>query len=96
MMRLAVLLLVLAAGLLAGCGGDDSDDGGSGRGDAFDRRIEAASNVSASDFPATRGHTLQQVADTVRAVQLGLATTVFEPGVNRLAFGVIDESKKFV
>jgi hypothetical protein len=96
MIRLAALFLLLAAGLLAGCGGDDSDDGGSGRGDAFDRRIEAASNVSAADFPATRGRTLQQVADTVRAVQLGLATTVFEPGVNRLAFGVINESNKFV
>lgn len=97
-MRLALLCLVLAAGLLAGCGGDDSDDSGgaSGRGEAFDRRIEAAQKVTAADFPATEGRTLQQVADTVRAVQLGLATTVFEPGVNRLAFGVIDNDNKFV
>jgi hypothetical protein len=97
-MRLALLILLLAAGVVAGCGGDDSDggDGASGRGEAFDRRIEAARSVSRADFPAPEGRTLQQIADTVRAVQLGLATSVFEPGVNRLAFGVIDDSNKFV
>jgi hypothetical protein len=97
-MRVVLLAVVLAAGLLAGCGGDSDDggDGASGRGEAFDRRIEAAGNVSAADFPAAEGRTLQQIADTVRAVQLGLATSVFEPGVNRLAFGVVGNDNKFV
>jgi len=89
--RPRALLLLSALIVLAGCGGDD----GSG-GDPVERDLEAAREVSASDFPAVRGRTLQEIANEVRAVQAGLATSVYTPGENRLAFGVIDEDNRFI
>jgi len=54
--------------------------------------------VTAADFPATQGRTLQQVADTTSAsgTQVGLATSVLVPGSNRVAFGVLDAKNAFV
>jgi hypothetical protein len=90
-------LLALALGLAA-CGGEDGDGGqAEQRSDTdYARAIEAAQTVSAADFPSARGRTLQQIAARVRQVQGGLATSVFTPGVNRLAFGVIGNDNKFV
>jgi hypothetical protein len=100
--RRLTLLLVLALGLVvAGCGGDDGDSGSSSsasgdRDSAFDRRIEAAQSVSTSDFPSVGRQTLQDLGNQVGQVQMGLATSEFTPGENRLAFGVIGNDNKFI
>lgn len=64
----------------------------------FERQLKTAQTVTAADFPATQGRTLQQVADTTSAsgTQVGLATSVLVPGSNRVAFGVLDAKNAFV
>jgi hypothetical protein len=48
-------------------------------------------------FPATRGRTLQQIANTARpGPQLGAATGVFTPGTGREAFGLTTSSGAFI
>ena len=92
---------LLALGLgLASCGGGD-DDGGSDADSSppdpgYARAIEAAQDVTAADFPAGRGRTLQEIANSVRQVQGGIATSEFTAGDNRLAFGVIGNDNKFI
>jgi hypothetical protein len=100
--RLArALALVTAAALLAaGCGGSDSaapkpPPGVSKKN--FAAELAAASTATAADFPAVKGRTLQQMADTALAGnQVGFASSVFTPGENRLAFGVLDKANAFV
>jgi len=100
--RLSLVLLAVAA-LLAGCGGSGSSDskdpvaqvpaaGG------VRVKVKAAQSVTAADFPAPAGRTLQQVANAggTNGQQLGLASSVFTTGLNRLAFGVIDSHSGFV
>jgi len=99
--RLPLVLLAVAA-LLAGCGGSDSSAkdpvaqvpaaGG------VRAKVRAAQSVTAADFPAPAGRTLQEVADAAgtKGPQLGLASSVFTTGLNRLAFGVIDSHSGFV
>lgn len=84
--------------MLGGCGGGGgaSTTVKTGEGDAADRRLEAARQVSAADFPSAQGRTLQDIADRAKVVQAGLATTVYTPGENRVAFGVIDTDNSFV
>src|SRR4051794_14891183 len=102
-MRAAPSIRALIAAVLVcgGCGG-----GGSGSGDAL-RNVPAGNGLRAqigtaaaptrSDFPATKGRTLQQMADTMKAgPQAGLAGENYTVGRNRLAFGVIDPAGKFV
>src|SRR3954449_13081665 len=95
------LALLVAASLLAGgCGGPGSaapkPPPGVSKKD-FAAELAAASTATAADFPAVKGRTLQQVADTALAGnQVGFASSVFTPGRNRLAFGVIDKSNSFV
>jgi hypothetical protein len=96
------LALLAAAVLLAGCGGSDNSDkdpasqvpatGG------LREKVRAAQGVTAADFPATRGRTLQEVANSVGSAgpELGMATSVFTPGQNRVAFGMIDPKAGFV
>ena len=93
--RTALLALALAP---VACGGDDDGSGGSGSAteSRYARAIEAAGDVSAADFPAVRGRTLQEIADGVQQVQGGLATSEYTPGENRLAFGVIGNDNKFI
>src|SRR3954464_3446608 len=63
----------------------------------FAAELAAASSATAADFPATNGRTLQQMADTAQAGnQVGFASSVFTPGANRLAFGVVDKANAFV
>jgi hypothetical protein len=92
----------LAALLLAGCGGG-SDDGRpraplAESSAELRSQLKGATQSRVSDFPATRGRTLQAVADAVNASgpQVGLAGSLFTPGENRLAFGVIDPKTGFV
>jgi hypothetical protein len=74
---LSVVLSVLSFAALSACGGDDDDS----KAARADQRVALASQVSVSDFPATRGRTLQEVGDAITAgPQLGLATSVLIPG----------------
>ena len=80
------LALLAAAVLLAGCGGTDNSDkdpasqvpatGG------LREKVRSAQSVTAADFPATGGRTLQEVANSVGSAgpELGMATSVFTPG----------------
>lgn len=75
---------VAATALSAGCGGDDGAGGikaprGTSQSE-FERQLKTAQTVTAADFPATQGRTLQQVADTTSAsgTQVGLATSISE------------------
>jgi hypothetical protein len=99
MSRPVVLALSLCAVALAACGGDDSngDQNGSDSANArFQNAIAEARQVSPSDFPSPAGRTMQQLADTLPAINIGLATSTYVPGENRLAFGMIDQSRRFV
>ncbi len=101
-MRPALLriTLLLAAVGVAACGGDEDADGGSGQKDSRPATFKAAlgqtQSVKPGDFPKPAGRSLREIAGTVPAVNLGLATSVYTPGKNRLAFGVIDERRSFV
>jgi len=54
--------------------------------------------VDLNSFPQANGQTLRQLADGLygTGTKIGLATSVFTPGVNRLAFGVVNEDNSFV
>ncbi len=97
--RPPVVLLLAALGL-TGCGGQNDDAKSTQRKDSpgvtFNAAIRDAQAVKAGDFPKPEGRTLQQIAKTLPAVNVGLATSVYTPGKNRLAFGVIDEEQRFV
>jgi hypothetical protein len=87
---------------VAGCGGGSGSTGaaqappGVSKQD-FQRRLAEASTSTAADFPAAGGRTLQAIADTVSAgPQIGFATSVFTPGTDRVAFGVVDKANNFV
>lgn len=93
------IALLLAAIVFAGCGGDDkTGEGGqnASRSAAFETAIREARSVTTADFPKPAGRSLEEIAGTVAAVNLGLATSVYTPGKNRLAFGVIDNRRSFV
>jgi len=99
--RLLPVLLAVAA-LVAGCGGgdDSAKDPASqvpAKGGLRDK-VRTAQSVTAADFPAAGGRTLQQVADASGSAgpELGMATSVFIPGKNRVAFGMIDDQSGFV
>jgi hypothetical protein len=98
--RLPVVLLAAAA-LVAGCGGSDTTKDPAANVPAAGgvrAKVRAAQAVTAADFPAVKGRTLQQVADASGSggPDLGMASSVFTPGENRVAFGVIDNRSGFV
>lgn len=91
----------LAALLIAGCGGgsdDESREPLAASSAVLRAQLKGATQSQVSDFPATDGRSLQAVADAIGATgpQVGLAGSVFTPGENRLAFGVIDSKTGFV
>ena len=102
---LAVASCALALAL-AGCGGDDGGGSGSGSDEnpvaqvpsGLQEQVGAAQDPKASEFPATEGRTLQEVADAIGGgPEMGLAGSVFRAGEdNRIAFGVIDDTAGFV
>jgi hypothetical protein len=102
MARLLPVLLA-AAVLIAGCGGGDdsaSKDPASQvpKEGGLQDKVRDAQSVTAADFPAAGGRTLQQVANESGSAgpELGMATSVFIPGKNRVAFGMIDDQSGFV
>jgi hypothetical protein len=95
----AVLATAVAAATLSACG----SDGGAPKApegvnqSAFERQLKDAQTVSAADFPATDGRTLAELATTAEAgPQAVLASSVFLPGDNRLAFGVLTSENESV
>lgn len=86
---------------LTGCG-DSKQGGGSTSPNAAaappsSPEVAAAAEPVASEFPEPEGRTLRQLADTLRpGPQAGLATSVYTPGENRIAFGLIDAENAFV
>jgi hypothetical protein len=95
------MMALAVAAAFAGCGG------GSKSADPVDQvaesgglrdRVRAAADPAASEFPATKGRSLQEVADSIGGGKLeaALASSVFTVGRNRLAFGVIDDQGQFV
>ena len=98
-MRLPHLLAsACCALLLAGCGGDEGDpkQESDPAGVTFGDAIADAQSVEAGDFPNPRGKTLQQLASALPSINVGLATSVFTPGANRMAFGLIDQEQTFI
>ena len=54
----------------------------------FESALAEAASPAKSDFPAPAGRTLKALANSIQAGgQVGLASSVFEVGTNRLAFG---------
>ena len=99
-MRVVALLLLLSA-VAVGCGGGGGDAETASDGPSAQKlrdELGRATNPDLAHFPAVEGRTLQEVADGLDGAgpQAALATSVFRPGENRLAFGVIDEQTGFV
>jgi hypothetical protein len=103
MVRLACIMALIAAGVLAaGCGGGS---GGKERDplkqvpdkNGLRDKLASAVDPQASDFPAVKGRSLQEVANSLTGgPEAALAGSVFTIGPNRLAFGIIDSGGKFV
>jgi hypothetical protein len=96
-----IMAVVAAAFGVASCGGG-GDDEGDGLGNVPEQgglreQVGAAASPKAADFPSVDGRSLQQIADSMTGgPEAGLATQQFTTGRNRLAFGVIDPSGKFI
>ncbi|MEA2254614.1 MAG: hypothetical protein QOG35_659 [Solirubrobacteraceae bacterium] len=99
-MRPRLVASACLALLLAGCGGSAKDGAtpGAPSSPREQREIAAASAPRASDFPSAEGRSLQDIADAAGATgpEVGLATSTFVPGVNRLAFGLITRRSEFL
>ena len=96
-------LAAMAALTLAACGGGternkDRTKGSLPSSGEMRRELERATASTAANFPSVKGRTLQQVADSLdgAGTQVGLATSDFVPGRNRLAFGVLGDTNEFV
>lgn len=91
--------MIAALALVAsGCGGDEGGDSKRPQAErsGFAATIERARKIDTAEFPATGDRTLQSIAGELPAIDAGLATSIFTPGRNRLAFGMIDKAKAFV
>ena len=108
-MKRASLILSLAATVLTfvagGCGSSSTSSGSSTRSAANSNSVPApalnelaqAQAPRASQFPATNGRTLQQLASKMTgSLQLGAATGTFTPGTRRFAFGLTTSEGAFV
>lgn len=97
--RFLLALLVLAAVGVGGCGGAGGGGGGGGGASSPNAtpppppaEVAQAANPRRADFPAVRGRTLRQLADSLYGAgpEVALATTDYVPGRNRVAFGLIE------
>lgn len=86
----------------AGCGGSNGDGGGASSPNATPPppppEVAAAQHPEPGDFPATEGRTLRQLADSLFSggPSVALATSDHTPGLNRIAFGLIQPDGAFV
>jgi hypothetical protein len=97
MMAVAAALVAAAAG----CGGGKASSDPVAqvpRANGLQAKVRAAQAAKPSDFPAAKGRTLQQVGNAIGPgkVEAALASSQFDVGTNRLAFGVIDDQGQFV
>src|SRR3954452_10827615 len=101
MRRLSMMAVAAAVAVLSGCGGGSGDDGQPisnvpAKG-GLREQVAGAAAPAKSDFPATQGRSLQDLANSLTGgVEVGLAGSDYTVGRNRLAFGVIDPNGKFV
>jgi len=94
----ALLALACAAAAIpaAGCGGSGGSGGGASSPNATPppppADVAQAAHPTRADFPAVRGRTLRQLADSLYGggPQVALATSDYVPGRNRVAFGLIE------
>ncbi|HZV74743.1 MAG TPA: hypothetical protein VFF79_13595 [Conexibacter sp.] len=99
---LPVLVCVAAAIPAAGCGGSGTDGRGASSPNAtpppVSPAVAAAQHPARADFPATRGRSLRQLANSLYGggPQVALATTDYTPGRNRVAFGLIEHDGTLV
>lgn len=92
--RFRLLAPALAAGAVvlaaAGCGGGGGGSKAAATAAPVPPAVKAAQTVPLAKFPKPNGRSLQEIANTLQpGPQVGLASSVFTPGVNRLAFGLI-------
>ena len=96
------MLAALLAGAIAGCGGDNGSDDPVSRvpeEGGLQENVRAASQPDESAFPSAEGKTLNDLAEEIKgggSTEVGLATSVFTVGEDRLAFGMIDDQGQFV
>jgi hypothetical protein len=94
--RSLVVVGALAAAGLCGCGGGGSSGGGASSPNATPppppADVARAAHPTRAGFPAVRGRTLRQLADSLYGggPQVAMATTDYTPGRNRVAFGLIE------
>ena len=97
-----IVVAAICASLLAGCGASSDDDKPRAplaeSSASLRAQLKGSTESQVSDFPATNGRSLQAFANSIGAsgTEVGLAASVFTPGENRLAFGVIDPKAGFV
>jgi hypothetical protein len=102
MRRLGVLVVVVGALAVAGCGGDDADGGGTGEGVKADEarsRLNGADKPNVAEFPKPpKDVDLQTFADSIGATgtNVALASSIFTEGHNRIAFGLIGSQREFI
>lgn len=105
--RIGLIALTLSGLLLAGCGGSSSEKQSTTKpsekalqsvSGKLRNELRSATRVNPAQFPSAKGKTLQQVSDSLTGTgtTLGLASSIFTPGINRLAFGVIDGENRYV
>lgn len=93
------LALACASVLLAACGsGDPTTEGTIGSGDeAITQQPEAAADPSPDQFPSADGKTLQELASEARpGTNLAPGTGTYEPGENRVAFGLLNDQNEIL
>lgn len=102
---IAYALALALAALIAGCGSDGGSAGKTSEKEGqlptsptLRDKLETATKPTVGDFPAAGGQSLEQLAGSLTGTgtQVGLASSVFIPGTQRVAFGVIDEKAGFV
>ena len=83
---------------IAGCGGGDDTTGSSADGEeSFAQQTEAAADPSADLFPVADGQSLEEVAAEGRAgLTYAAGTQTYEPGENRVAFGLVNQNNQIV
>jgi hypothetical protein len=94
MKRLGLLLVaLLAAACGGGSGGSDRDPVQNVPSDNGIRAaVQVAANPTKADFPAAKGKSLQELSQQLSpGPQLAMASSQFDTGPNRMAFGVIGQ-----